>query len=124
MKAAQDALDHHYSLFLATDRPRDIFSNCTLAHSLSADDTKAALESTCQSCNYMCKEGLIIDIHEQMEPATVCIVVLLGFVLTCCFFVGIIAYDKEGQTPRATAYLAYFFNFLGASTGLEPAILA
>ena len=72
----------------------------------------------------MCREGLIIDIHEKLEPATVVCVVLMGFVFATLFYVATIAYDASGQTPKLIIFCAYFLNFVLLLAGVALTVLS
>lgn len=122
--AADAALAHKYSMYEEGTRQNNLFGNCTMAMELASADTQGGLATTCEACNKNCKEALIVDIHEQLSPALLVIICLLGFVWCVTFWLLTVAYDDPGQTPLAVKVLTYALIAAVGIMGLALGILA
>lgn len=122
--AAEAAIADEYSLYPDGTRPNDLFQNCTMAVDLASRDTSGGLGNTCESCKNNCKEALIGDIHNQLSPALLVIICLLGFVWCVTFWLLTVAYDEPGMTPLAVKIITHVLLAIVGAMGIALAVLA
>lgn len=59
-----------------------------------------------------------------MGPATVCVIIMIGFVWTAGFYISLVAYDLPDQTPFTVTLFCYVLNGFVSLLGLMLMILA
>ena len=122
--AARMAMAQPQSDFLPTATLGQVFADCATAAGQTAMTHAALLLDTCNQCNFVCREALIGEAKQNIAPATVCVIVLLGFVWTAGFYLSCVAYDEAQQTPKLIRIMTYVLNGAASILGLLLMVLS